>query len=59
LGNGLEVELEGNVNVYVEIQQYQSQVSYFITKLNDGFNLILGDNWLNKHRAYIDYDFKA
>lgn len=59
LGNGLEVELEGSVNVHVKIQQYQSQVSCLVTKLSDGFDLILGDNWLNKHRAYIDYDSKA
>ena len=58
LGNGLEVELEGSVNVHVKIQQYQSQVSCLVTKLSDGFDLILGDNWLNKHRAYIDYDSK-
>jgi hypothetical protein len=29
-----------------------------VTKLSDGFDLILGDNWLNKHRAHIDYDFE-
>jgi hypothetical protein len=30
-----------------------------VIKLSDGFDLILGDNWLNKHRAYIDYESKA
>ena len=55
LGNGLEVEMEGTVNVHVKIQQYQSQVSCLIIKLNDGFDLILGDNWFNKHRAHINY----
>ncbi len=59
LGNGLEVDMEGTVNVHVKIQQYQSQVSCLVIKLSDGFDLILGDNWLNKHRAHIDYDSKA
>jgi hypothetical protein len=54
----LEVEHEKNVNVHVKIQQYQFQVSCLATKLRDGFDLILGDNWL-KHRAHIDYDSKA
>jgi hypothetical protein len=59
LGNGLEVELEKSVNVHVKIQQYQFQVSCLVTKLSDGFNLILGNNWLNKHRAHIDFTLKA
>ena len=41
LENGLKVELEGTINVHVKIQQYQSQISYLITKLSDGFDLIL------------------
>ena len=32
LGNGLEVELEGTINVQVKIQQYQCQISCLITK---------------------------
>ena len=59
LGFGLEVEMKGAVNVHVKIQQYQTQVSCLVLKLSDGFDLILRDNWLNKHRAHIDYDFKA
>jgi hypothetical protein len=31
----------------------------WFTKVSDGFNLILENNWLNKLRAHIDYDFKA
>ena len=30
-----------------------------VIKLSDGFDLILEDNWLNKHRAHIDYDSKV
>ena len=59
LGNGLEVDMEGTVNKHVKIQQYQSQVYCLVIKLSHGFDLILGDNWLNKHRAHIDYDAKA
>ena len=39
LGNGLEVEMYINVNV--EIQQCQSQVSCLVIKLSDGFDIIL------------------
>ena len=59
LGNGLEVELEGTINVHVKIQQCQSQISCLVTKLSDGFDLVLGDEWLEKHKAHIDYEFKA
>ena len=45
--------------MHVKIQQYQSQVSCLHIKLSDGFELILGDIWLNKDRAHIDYDSKA
>ena len=30
-----------------------------VIKLSDGFDLILGDNWLNKHRPLINYDSNA
>ena len=59
LGNGLEVDLEGIVNVHVKIQQYQYQVFCLVIKLSDSFDLILGDNRLNKHEAHIDYYSKA
>jgi hypothetical protein len=45
--------------VLITNQQNQSQVSCLVTKLSDGFDSILGDNWLNKHRAHIDYNSKA
>ena len=59
LGNGLEVDMEGTVNVHVKIQQYQFQVSCLIIKLSDGFDMISEDNWLSKHKAHIDYDSKT
>ena len=59
LGNGLEFNMEGTFNVHVKIQQHQSQVSCLVIKLSNGFDLILGENWLNKHRAHVDYDAKA
>jgi hypothetical protein len=59
LENGVEVDKEGTVNMHVKNQKYQCQVSCLVIKLSDGFDLILGDNWLNKHRTHIDYDSKA
>ena len=59
LENGLEVKLEGTINVHVKIQQYQSQISCLVMKLSDGFYLILEDEWLEKHKAHIDLESKA
>ena len=59
LTNELDVEMEGTVNVHVKIQQYQYQVSCLVIKLSDGFDLILVHDWLNKHRADINYVSKA
>ena len=56
LGNGLEVDLEGTINVHIKIQQYQFQISCLVTKLTNGFDLILGDEWLEKHKAHINYE---
>ena len=59
LDNGLEVDMEGTINKHVKIPQNQSQVSCLVIKISDGFDLILKDNWLNKYKTHIDYDFKA
>ena len=59
LVHGLEVELERTINVHVKIQQYQSQVSCLVTKLSDRLDLILEDKRLKKHKAHIDFEFKA
>jgi hypothetical protein len=59
LGNGLESELEEKSKVHFKIQQYQSQVSCLVTKLHNGFDLILGDDWLSKNKVHLDYESKT
>ena len=59
LKSGSEVDMRGTVNGHVKIQQYQSQISCLVIKLSEDFDLILGDNWLNKHRVHIDCISKA
>lgn len=54
-----KVKREGSVKVHVKIQPYRSQISCLVTKLSDDLDLIMGDEWLNKHRARIKYDCEA
>jgi hypothetical protein len=45
--------------VHSKIQQYQSQVSCLVTKLHDGFGLILGDDRLSKNKVHLNYESKS
>jgi hypothetical protein len=58
LENGEEVQIEGYVKLRVKIQQYYGQLICMVTKLRDGIDLILGDDWLNKYKAHVNYDSK-
>ena len=45
LGNGDEVQTDGNIKIHVRIQQYQSQITFLVAKLGEGIDLILGNDW--------------
>ena len=59
LGNGDEVLTNGHIEVHVKIQQYQSQITCLVAKLSDGVDLILGNDWLVQHKAYMDFESKC
>lgn len=40
-------------------QQYQGQIPCLIIKLSEAIYLILGDDWLLKHKAHVDLETKA
>jgi hypothetical protein len=59
LANGEEVQVEGYVKLRVKVQQYYGHLICLVTKLSDGIDLILGDDWLNKYKAHVDYESKT
>ena len=59
LANGEEVQVEGYVKLRVKVQQYYGHLTCVVTKLCDGTDLILGDDWLNKYKAHVDYESKT
>ena len=59
LANGEEVQVEGYVKLCVKVQQYYCHLTCVFTKLSDGTNLILGDEWLNKYKAHVDCESKT
>ena len=59
LGNGDEVFTDGHITVHIKIQQYHSQIICLVAKLNDGVDLILGNDWLVQHKARMDFESKS
>ena len=43
------------MDVLVPYQQYKAKLQCVILDLTDDFDLILGDAWLYRHHAIIDY----
>jgi hypothetical protein len=43
----------------VKVQQYYGHLICLVTKFSDGIDLIFGDDWLNKHKAHVDYESKT
>ena len=59
LGNGDEVPMDGFIKIHIKIQQCQSQITYFVAKLNDGVDLILGNDWPLQHKVRLDFESKC
>jgi hypothetical protein len=59
LANGEEVQVEGYVKLRVKVQQYYGHLICLITKLSDDIDLIFGNDWLNKHKAHVNYESKT
>ena len=59
LGNGDQVPMDGHIKVHVRIQEYHSQISCLVSKLNDFNDLILGNDRLVQHKACLDFQFEC
>ena len=59
LANREDVQVERYVKLHIKVQQYYGHLTCVVTKLSDGTNLILGDDWLNKYKAHVDYESKT
>ena len=59
LENGEEVQVEEYVKLCLKVQHYYGHLTCVVTKPGDGTNLILGDGWLNKYEAHVDYESKT
>ena len=58
LANREEVQVERYVKLHIKVQQYYGHLTCVVTKLSDDTYFILGDDWLNKYKAHVDYESK-
>ena len=59
LGNGDQVLTDKHMRVHVKIPQYHSQIICLVSKLNDGIDLISGNDWLVQHKAQLEFHSKC
>lgn len=59
LGNGDQVPMDAHIKVHVKIQEYHSQISCLVSKLNFDNDLILGNDWPVRHKACLDFQFEC
>jgi len=56
VANGADVAIHGVSVTHLSIQGFSCQVSCWVTDLDSGYDLILGEPWLHKYRAVLSYD---
>ena len=56
--DGHDASICGTCTVRVKIQQYQDYVTFYVCELSPQFDAILGNDWLTKHKAYLDFESK-
>jgi hypothetical protein len=59
MANGESSSIAGTCDLHLKIQSYQNRVQGFVTTLAGPYDVILGDTWLNSHKAVLDYDARA
>ena len=55
LGNGTVVPLKGKVSIHLSIRNYHTNIEMYVTDLAEGINAVLGEPWLRKTSAHIEY----
>ena len=58
LADGSQQPVRGWLRLSLSLGQYRGSVKVYVTDLQS-YDLILGDNWLTAHRAYLDFDSKS
>ncbi len=59
LADGSTAHVTGTVKLYVTLGQYTGQVVLNVVKLANVFDVIMGDDWLLHHKAYLDYEHEC
>jgi Retroviral aspartyl protease len=53
--DGNSLPITGSCSANIKIQSYQHTVRFLVCEMTDQFDAVLGDNWLSKHKAHLDY----
>jgi hypothetical protein len=56
--DGHDAQVTGRCTVRVKLQQYRGEVTFYVCPLSSQFDAILGDDWLIKHNAQLDFATK-
>ena len=56
LGDGTSSSIIGVAKLGVALQTYHAQINFFVTNLVNGTDIVLGDSWLKKTKAVLDYE---
>lgn len=56
LGNGDRIPIGSHIKVHVKRQQYQSRSNCFVSKLSDGNDMMLGNDWLVEYKAHLIFN---
>lgn len=56
--DGHDAQVTGKCTVRVKLQHYRGDVTFFVCPLSTQFDAILGDDWLTKHNAQLDFAAK-
>ncbi len=59
LANGQTMDIVGTCSVQVKIGQYCDQLTFYVTNLHGDWDCILGQSWLLKHHALLDFGCKT
>ena len=58
LADGTQQSVRGWLRLSLSLGKYQGSVQAYVTELSS-YDLILGDNWMVHHRAYLDFDTRS
>ena len=55
LGNGSVASIYGKVTIHLQIRNYHTNMTLFVTDLSEDINAVLGEPWLRQSSAHIEY----